>query len=135
MGVKSSSSSSDEPRATNHESRITNHEPRATNHEPRASLVLQFLPDFALWPGLKLGVNVVFDDGTTKYAAVPRSDSNLGEADRIRNQAVQDNFIRVEVPVPALAKSVKIAAVDPGVVVDRVGVRSLSNTEKKGGVK
>ena len=42
-------------------------------------LVLQFLPDFALWPGLKLGVDVVFDDGTTKYVAVPRSDSNLGD--------------------------------------------------------
>ena len=108
VGVKSSSSSSDEPRATNHES--------------RTSLVLQFLPDFALWPGLKLGVNVVFDDGTTKYAAVPRSDSNLGEADRIRNQAVQDNFIRVSVPIPARAKSVKIVATDPGVVIDRVGM-------------
>lgn len=88
----------------------------------QSSLVLQFLPDFALCPGLKLGVNVVFDDGTTKYVAVPRSDSNLGEADRIRNQAVQDNFIRVAVAIPARAKSFKIVATDPGVVLDRVGI-------------
>ena len=89
----------------------------------QSSLVLQFLPDFALWPGLKLGVDVVFDDGTTKYVAVPRSDSNLGEADRIRNQAVQDNFIRVELAIPARAKSFRIIATDPGVVIDRVGIK------------
>ena len=98
----------------------------------QSSLVLQFLPDFALWPGLKLGVDVVFDDGTTKYVAVPRSDSNLGEADRIRNQAVQDNFIRVELAIPARAKSFRIIATDPGVVIDRVGVRFFSNTVREG---
>ena len=91
----------------------------------REKVVIQFLPDFALWPGLKLGVNVVFDNGATQYVAVPRSDSNLGEDDRIRNQAVQDNFIRVEVPIPVDAKSVKIVATDPGVVIDRVGVRRI----------
>ena len=55
--------------------------------------------------------------------AVPRSDSNLGEADRIRNQAVQDNFIRVELAIPARAKSFRIVATDPGVVIDRVGIK------------
>ena len=86
-------------------------------------LVLQFLPDFALWPGLKLGVKVSFDDGEAKYVEVPRSDSNIGEKDSIRAVAVQDNFIRVDVPIPSGAKTATIMAVDPGVVIDRVGVR------------
>ena len=87
------------------------------------SLVLQFLPDFALWPGLKLGVDVAFDGAKPQFVAVPKSDSNIGERDRVRNAAVQDNFIRVEVSVPAGAKTVTITAVAPGVVIDRVGVR------------
>ena len=98
------------------------------------TLVLQFLPDFALWPGLKLGVEVEFvrSDGALAvgktYVAVPKSDSNIGEHDRIRNQAVQDNFIRVEVPIPLGAKRVRIRAVDPGVVMDKVGVSSSPAT-------
>jgi hypothetical protein len=86
-------------------------------------LVIQFLPDFALWPGLKLGVEVSFDDGTVKYVVVPKCDANIGEHDPVRNRAVQDNFIRVEVPVPNGSKRVTIMAVDPGVVIDRVGIR------------
>ena len=86
-------------------------------------LVLQFLPDFALWPGLKLGVKVSFDDGEAKYVEVPRSDSNIGEKDFVRAVAVQDNFIRVDVPIPSGAKMATITAVDPGVVIDRVGIR------------
>jgi hypothetical protein len=116
-----------------------------TNHYPLATtLVLQFLPDFALWPGLKLGVEVSFDVSTersevaegelnagcgeAKYVAVPKSDANIGEHDPVRNRAVQDNFIRVEVPVPAGAKTVKIVATDPGVVIDRVGIRAKPST-------
>lgn len=95
---------------------------------PVRSTVIQFLPDFALCPGMKLGVNVSFDVGEPQFAEVPRSGSNLGEHDRVRNQAVQDNFIRVEIPVPAGAKSVRVVAASPGVVIDRVGVKSrLSN--------
>jgi hypothetical protein len=87
------------------------------------SLILQFLPDFALWPGLKLGVDVVFNGCEPMCVEVRCSNSNLGEHDRIRNQAVQDNFIRVEIPVPAGATSFKIVAKDPGVVIDRIGIR------------
>ena len=96
--------------------------PRSPFPVPR-SLILQFLPDFALWPGLKLGVDVVFNGCEPKFVEVPCSNSNLGEHDRIRNQAVQDNFIRVEIPVPAGATSFKIVAKDPGVVIDRIGIR------------
>ena len=88
------------------------------------TLILQFLPDFALWPGLNLGVEVSFDEGAAQYVAVPKSNSNIGEHDRIRNQAVQDNCIRVKVPIPHGSKRVAIKAVDPGVVIDKVGVFS-----------
>jgi hypothetical protein len=98
----------------------------SVNPVEKRTIVLQFLPDFALWPGLKLGVKVSFDDGEAKYVEVPRSDSNIGEKDSVRAVAVQDNFIRVEVPVPAGAKACSITAVDPGVVIDRVGVRTVS---------
>ena len=104
-----------------------NHLPTHSNTHPlnQSSLVLQFLPDFALWPGLRLGVKVSFDGGEAKYVEVPRSDSNIGEKDPVRAVAVQDNFIRVEVPIPSGAKACTITAVDPGVVIDRVGVRTV----------
>ena len=95
------------------------------NPVEKETIVLQFLPDFALWPGLRLGVKVSFDGGEAKYVEVPRSDSNIGEKDPVRAVAVQDNFIRVEVPIPSGAKACTITAVDPGVVIDRVGVRTV----------
>ena len=94
------------------------------NPVEKETLVLQFLPDFALWPGLKLGVEVSFECGAAKYVSVPKSNANIGEHDSVRNRAVQDNFIRVEVPVPDGSKRVTIMAIDPGVVIDRVGIRA-----------
>lgn len=91
--------------------------------EGSKKLVLQFLPDFALWPGLKLGVDVSFGEGMRQYVAVPKSDSNIGEHDRVRHAAVQDNFIRVEIDIPAGVKKCSVIATDSGVVIDRIGVR------------
>lgn len=87
------------------------------------SLVLQFLPDFALWPELGLGVDVQFDDGEKVHVEVPKSDSNIGMKDKVRNAAVQDNFIRASVAIPDGAKTVRIIATTPGVVIDRVGIK------------
>ena len=87
------------------------------------SLVLQFLPDYALSPELKLGVDVSFDGGKAQFVQVPKSWANIGEHDRVRNAAVQDNFIRVEVKIPNGAKNATVTASVPGVVIDRVGVR------------
>ena len=93
-------------------------------NEECSSLIMQFLPDFALWPGMKLRVKIAFDDGEPLIVEVPKSDSNLGEKDPVRNTAVQDNFIRVKTKIPEGAKKVKITAVDPGVVIDQVGISS-----------
>ena len=86
------------------------------------TLILRFLPDFELWPGLGLGVDLQFDDGEKIYVEVPKHDSNLGEQDVVRNKAVQDNFIRVAVSIPEGAKKVRIIAKNPGVVIDSVGI-------------
>ena len=88
--------------------------------------VIQFLPDFALWPGLGLGVEVCFNDCPPRYVSVPRSNCQLGETDGVRCAAVQDNFIRVEVEIPTGASRLVVRAADPGVVIDRVGVRGRS---------
>lgn len=73
---------------------------------------------------MKLRVGVAFDDGESQIVEVPKSDSNIGEKDPVRNAAVQDNFIRVSRKIPYGAKAVKIVAIDPGVVIDRIGVRN-----------
>lgn len=89
-----------------------------------SSLVVQFLPDYALWPGMKLRVKVAFDDGEPNVVEVPKSDSNIGEKDVVRSAAVQDNFIRTSIPIPTGAAKATIYALDPGVVIDRVGRRT-----------
>ncbi|MBR1870487.1 MAG: glycosyl hydrolase 115 family protein, partial [Kiritimatiellae bacterium] len=47
----------------------------------KKDLILQFLPDFALWPGLGLGVEVQVNGGKWFYVEVPKHDSNIGEKD------------------------------------------------------
>ena len=86
------------------------------------SLVLQFLPDYELWPGMGLGVDVQFDDGEKKYVEVPFHDSNIKEKDMNRYKAVQDNFVRVSIKIPEGAKSFRIIARNSGVVIDRAGL-------------
>ena len=85
-------------------------------------LVIRFLPDFALWPGLKLRVKVQFDEGEAQIVEVPLSDGNISEAVAERLVLTQDNFVDVHLPIPADAKSVRIIALDPGIVIDKVGV-------------
>ena len=102
----------------------------AKHHPLTTALVVQFLPDFALWPGLGLGVDIRFDDGEPIYVEVPKHDSNIGEMDPVRNRAVMDNFIRVEMPLPQGTKKVAIIAHDPGVVIDRVGIKEDPHENK-----
>ena len=89
------------------------------------SLVLQFLPDFALWPGLGLSVDVRVNGGEAVNVKVPGNNANLGEHDKVRNAAVQDNFVRAVVEGVSLKDGdniVEVVARDPGVVIDKIGV-------------
>ena len=84
------------------------------------TLVLQFLPDFALWPGLGLSVDVRVNGGEAVNVKVPGNNANLGEHDKVRNAAVQDNFVRAVIEGVSLKDGdniVEVVARDPGVVI------------------
>ena len=87
-----------------------------------SSLILQFLPDYELWPEMGLGVDVQFDNAEKQYVEVPFHNSNIKEKDMNRYKAVQDNFVRVSIKIPEGAKSFRIIARNPGVVIDRAGL-------------
>ena len=60
---------------------------------------------------------------------MPGNNANLGEHDKVRNAAVQDNFVRAVVEGVTLKDGdnvVEIIARDPGVVIDKVGVQPLA---------
>lgn len=96
------------------------------------TLVIQFLPDYPLWPGLKYGVDVSFDSGAPVYTPVPMRDSATGGGSSSRTLALMDQFVRAEVAIPAGAKTVKIAAAGPGVAIDCVGVRAAGRRPAAG---
>lgn len=90
-----------------------------------ASAFIDFLPTFRLYPGMKARVVVSVDDQTPITIEVPGSSGAEDEVGKIRATAVQDNYARTRLPLPALTAGkhrFKIRAVDPGVVIDRVSL-------------
>lgn len=84
---------------------------------------VDFLPTFRLCPGMKLRVAVSVDGAAPAMIEVPGSSGAENENGRVRSEAVQDNYVRAKVPLPALVAgrhTLKIRAVDPGVVIDRL---------------
>jgi hypothetical protein len=84
---------------------------------------IDFLPTFRLYPGMKLRVAVNVDGGAPAIVEVPGSSGAETENGRIRSMAVQDNYVRARVPLPALTAgkhAFKIHAMDPGAVVDGI---------------
>jgi hypothetical protein len=56
---------------------------------------------------------------------VPGSGGQEDESGAVRQEGVQNNFVRARVAMPALPSGrheVKIRAVDPGVVIDRIAL-------------
>lgn len=89
------------------------------------SVLIDFLPVFRLYPGLKLRVAVSVNGGEAAALEVPGSSGDGDETSAERACAVQDNFIRVRIPLNRLRKGeniLEIRAVDPGAVVDRVAL-------------
>lgn len=85
-----------------------------------ADVFLDFLPTFRIDPGMKLRVAVSVDGQSPTPVEVPGSGGAEDERGAMRAQAVQDNYVRARVPLAGLAvgrHTLKIAAVDPGVVV------------------
>jgi len=84
---------------------------------------IDFLPTFRIYPGMKLRVAVVVDDGEPIIVEVPGSSGAENENGRIRSQGVQDNFVRAHIPLPSLKAgkhAFRVRALDPGVVIDRI---------------
>ena len=93
-----------------------------TNNVPSKVLV-DFIPTFRIYPGMKLRVAVSIDDQPSVLVEVPGSSGAENEYGRVRADAVQNNYARADIPFPALTAGrhvLKISAVDPGIVIDRI---------------
>jgi Glycosyl hydrolase family 115/Gylcosyl hydrolase family 115 C-terminal domain len=96
-----------------------------TNNGGDENAFVEFLPTFRLVPGMKLRVAVAVDNQPATVAEVPGSSGKEDERGTARMLAVQDNFVRLRVPLPKLAAgkhTFKIRAIDPGAVIDRVNL-------------
>ncbi len=96
-----------------------------TSKESVTEAFVDFLPTFRLYPGMKLRVAVSIDNDTPKIVEVPGSSGAENENGTIRSAAVQDNYTRARIPLPALASgkhTLKISAMDAGAVIDRVSL-------------
>ncbi len=90
-----------------------------------ADVLVDFMPTFRICPGMKLRVAVSVDDQPAVLVEVPGSSGAEDEYGRARINAVQANYVRAKVELPALAAGrhvLQIRAVDPGVVIDRLSL-------------
>jgi hypothetical protein len=90
-----------------------------------ADAFIDFLPTFRLYPGMKQRVAVQVDSQAEVVVEIPGSSGTENENGPIRASAVQDNYVRLRVPLPALVAGshvFKIRAVDPGAVIDQVSL-------------
>ena len=90
-----------------------------------AEALIDFLPSFRLYPGMKLRIAVSVDNDAPTTLEVPGSNGAENENGTIRSQAVQNNYVRAQVPLPALTAGkhiFKIRAMDPGVAIDRISL-------------
>lgn len=90
-----------------------------------AEALIDFLPTFRIAPGMELRVAVGLDGQSPVAVEVPGSSGREDEGGPIRSNGVQDNFVRARVPLPALTAGkhvLKIRAIDPGVVIDRISL-------------
>ncbi len=85
--------------------------------------LIDFLPTFRIYPGLQLRVAVSLDDQAPTIVEVPGSSGKEDERGANRREGIQNNYVRAAVPLPKLSVGkhvLKIRAVDPGAVIDRV---------------
>ena len=90
-----------------------------------AAAFVDFLPAFRIYPGMKLRVNVSVDHQPPMIIEVPGSSGAENENGTVRSTAVQNNYVRVRIPLPGLAAgdhTFTLRAVDPGAVIDRVSL-------------
>jgi hypothetical protein len=89
-----------------------------------SELLIDFMPTFRLYPGTLLRVNVSIDDQAPVLLEVPGSNGKDDENGPTRRDGIQNNYVRARMPLADLEAGehiLKISAVDPGAVIDRVG--------------
>jgi len=94
-----------------------------TSKSGDAEVLVNFLPTFRIYPGMKLRVAVNVDDGTPTTLEVPGSNGAENENGPIRSAAVQNNYVIAKIPLPDLSAgkhTLKIHAMDPGVVINAI---------------
>jgi hypothetical protein len=87
--------------------------------------LIDFLPTFRIYSGMKLRVAASMDDNVPTIIEVPGSSGAENENGQVRSFAVQNNYVRARMPLPGLAAgkhTFKIRAVDPGAVIDRISL-------------
>jgi hypothetical protein len=92
---------------------------------PGGEALIDFLPTFRVYPGMKLRVSISVDDGQPIEVEVPGSNGTENENGPLRSLAVQNNYVRARVPladVGAGKHRFTIRAVDAGVVIDRLSL-------------
>ncbi len=87
--------------------------------------MIDFLPTFRIHPGMKLRVAVSIDNEPYKALEVPGSDGSEDEWGPNRKMGVQNNYVQAQiktVPLTAGNHVVKIRAIDPGIVIDKISL-------------
>ena len=87
--------------------------------------LIDFMPTFRLYPGRQLRVAVSIDDQASVVVEVPGSSGKDDENGPTRRNGIQNNYVRASVPLIHLAAGkhvLKISAIDPGAVIDRVAL-------------
>ena len=90
--------------------------------------LVDFMPTFRICAGMQLRVYVAIDSMTGAAVEVPGSSGREDEYGRSRSDGVLDNSVRAHVPLGELAAgrhTLRIRAIDPGVVIDRVSLPEL----------
>ena len=90
-----------------------------------AEALVDFLPTFRIYPGLKLRVAVTVDDHLPMLVEVPGSSGAESENGAVRSTAVQNNCTDARIPMSGLTAgkhTLKIRAVDPGAVIDAISL-------------
>ena len=88
-------------------------------------VLIDFLPTFRLYPGMKLRVAARVDAQPEILVEVPGSGGQEDENGSVRQNGVQDNYVRARFPLRDLGAgrhTFSLRAIDPGVVIDRVSL-------------
>lgn len=91
----------------------------------QGDVLINFMPTFRISPGMQLRVVVGVDNQQPVEVEVPGSNGKEDENGPNRRNGIQNNFVQAKVSLTGLSAGkhiLKIRAVDPGVVIDKVSL-------------